>query len=137
MTKFLAGLVLAVGLAFAVHADDVKTPKLGLSHLNLGGGVHNVLTDTDNTNSISGATSSTFYWNINTNAVTGSFTGFVDGQSAQLWLHNNHTGATTVTLLSPTLVIPIATNESKLVFVTLTDSTYRLGAITNSALVKP
>lgn len=130
------GLALVVA-GLVAFADEVKTPPLGLTHLHLGGGVYNVLTASNNTNTLSGAASSTFYWRVATNSVAANLSNFVDGQQAQIWIKAAGTGVTTVTFRDTGLVFNVASNESAVVFASLTDSTYRTAAITNFAVIKP
>lgn len=98
-------------IASAALADEVTVPPMGNTHLHLGGG--GALLDTSNPNavSINGARSSTFILNVNTNGITNVFTGFVDGQVADVYVVNVGTNpAATVTFSDTALKFSLPTN---------------------------
>lgn len=130
--KSIVAALACFSLAFAALADEISTPRLGNTHLSLGGG--QALLDLSNPNavSINGLRSSTFLANINTNAITNVFTRFVEGQRAFITLANPGTNQNAQVTFSDTgAIYYVPTNNPLPVIVEASyiDGTYRTRSI--------
>lgn len=124
---FLATLA-TLFLGFSALADEIQTPALGLTALNLGGG--QALLDLSNPNvvTIDGHRSSTFKANISTNGITNNLVRFVDGQRAFVTFANpgtNQNASVTFADTGDIYFVPTNNPVPVIIEVSYVDGSYR------------